>query len=104
MGTYEAPSRRSGSRRAASGSTPRRRGPTTPRTASWPARRWPRSPRLLDDLPPGQRRVVVLRDFEGLSSADVCALLEISEANQRVLLHRGRSRIRNMLEPELGEA
>jgi RNA polymerase sigma-70 factor (ECF subfamily) len=59
---------------------------------------------LLDDLPPSQRRVVVLRDFEGLGSAEVCALLEISEANQRVLLHRGRSRIRNMLESEIGEA
>jgi RNA polymerase sigma-70 factor (ECF subfamily) len=59
---------------------------------------------LLDELPPSQRRVVVLRDFEGLAAAEVCALLEISEANQRVLLHRGRSRIRNMLEPEMGKA
>ena len=59
---------------------------------------------LLGELPASQRRVVVLRDFDGLSAADVCELLEISEANQRVLLHRGRSRIRNMLEPEIGEA
>jgi RNA polymerase sigma-70 factor (ECF subfamily) len=41
---------------------------------------------------------VALRDVEGLSSDEVCDVLEISEANQRVLLHRGRSAIRNQLE------
>ncbi len=54
-------------------------------------------------LPDRQRQVVVMRDFEGLPAPDVCALLGISEANQRVLLHRGRSRLRNMLERELGK-
>ena len=44
-----------------------------------------------------------MRDFEGLPATEVCALLGISEANQRVLLHRGRSRLRNMLEHELGK-
>jgi RNA polymerase sigma-70 factor (ECF subfamily) len=55
-------------------------------------------------LPPRQREVVLLRDVEGLSSADVCQVLTISEANQRVLLHRGRSRLRQVLETELGGA
>jgi RNA polymerase sigma-70 factor (ECF subfamily) len=55
----------------------------------------------LDDLPPRQREVVVLRDVEGLASADVCQLLGLTEANQRVLLHRGRSRLRSVLETEL---
>jgi RNA polymerase sigma-70 factor, ECF subfamily len=58
----------------------------------------------IDDLPPRQREIVVLRDVEGLSSADVCSVLEISEANQRVLLHRGRSRLRQALEDEFREA
>jgi RNA polymerase sigma-70 factor (ECF subfamily) len=56
----------------------------------------------LDGLPPRQREVVLLRDIEGLSSAEACSVLEISEANQRVLLHRGRSRLRQLLESELG--
>ena len=56
----------------------------------------------LDGLPSRQREVVVLRDVEGLSSAEVCEVLAISEANQRVLLHRGRSKLRQVLESELG--
>jgi RNA polymerase sigma-70 factor (ECF subfamily) len=55
-------------------------------------------------LPPRQREVVLLRDVEGLSSTEVCGVLSISEANQRVLLHRGRSRLRQLLESELGGA
>lgn len=53
-------------------------------------------------LSENQRRVFVLRDIEGWSSAEVCDLLELSEVNQRVLLHRARSRIRGALEDELG--
>lgn len=56
------------------------------------------------DLPARQREVVTLRDIEGMSSDEVCRVLEISEANQRVLLHRGRSRLRQVLESEFGEA
>ena len=52
----------------------------------------------LDGLPPRQRLVVTLRDVEGLSSEEVRELLELSEANQRVLLHRGRSHLRQALE------
>jgi RNA polymerase sigma-70 factor (ECF subfamily) len=58
----------------------------------------------LGDLPGRQREVVTLRDIEGLSSQEVCSVLEITEANQRVLLHRGRSRLRQLLESEFGWA
>jgi RNA polymerase sigma-70 factor, ECF subfamily len=54
----------------------------------------------LDDLPPRQREVVVLRDIEGLSSGEVCGVLGISNGNQRILLHRGRTRLREILEAE----
>jgi RNA polymerase sigma-70 factor (ECF subfamily) len=53
------------------------------------------------ELPPGQRAVVTLRDVEGLSSAEVCTVLDITEGNQRVLLHRARTRIRAALEQEV---
>ena len=53
-------------------------------------------------LPGRQREVVLLRDVEGMSSAEVCQVLAISEANQRVLLHRGRGKLRQFLETELG--
>ena len=56
----------------------------------------------IDDLPDRQRRVVTLRDIEGLSSEEVCSVLEISESNQRVLLHRGRSRLRQAIETGFG--
>lgn len=48
----------------------------------------------IEDLPPRQRRVVTLRDVDGLSAEEVCAVLSISDANQRVLLHRGRAHVR----------
>lgn len=57
---------------------------------------------LAAQLSEHQRRVFVLRDVEGYTSAEVCELLELSEVNQRVLLHRARSRIRAALERELG--
>jgi len=44
-----------------------------------------------------------MRDVEGVSSREVCSLLEISEANQRVLLHRSRSKVRRALERYLEE-
>jgi RNA polymerase sigma-70 factor (ECF subfamily) len=56
------------------------------------------------DLPARQREVVTLRDLEGLGSGEVCGVLEISEANRRVLLHRGRSKLRAVLETEFGRA
>jgi RNA polymerase sigma-70 factor (ECF subfamily) len=52
----------------------------------------------LSQLPDRQRLVVALRDVDGLSSAEVCGLLKLSRENERVLLHRGRSRLRHALE------
>jgi RNA polymerase sigma-70 factor, ECF subfamily len=59
--------------------------------------------RTIDHLPDSQRVVVTLRDVEGLTSSDVCQLLDITEANQRVLLHRGRNRIRAALDDRVLE-
>jgi RNA polymerase sigma-70 factor (ECF subfamily) len=59
--------------------------------------------RELDTLPERQRVVVTMRDMLGLDSAEVCELLEISVANQRVLLHRGRAAVRQALEDYLRE-
>jgi RNA polymerase sigma-70 factor, ECF subfamily len=50
------------------------------------------------DLPAAQQTVIRMRDVEGYSAEEVCAALEVSEANQRVLLHRARSRVRAALE------
>jgi RNA polymerase sigma-70 factor, ECF subfamily len=55
-------------------------------------------------LPERQRLIVVLRDIEGLSADEACELLALSQENQRVLLHRGRSRLRAFLEEYLGGA
>jgi RNA polymerase sigma-70 factor (ECF subfamily) len=49
-------------------------------------------------LPAAQREALVLRDLEGLTSAEVCNILSITDTNQRVLLHRARSRVRAALE------
>ena len=43
-----------------------------------------------------------MRDIQGCEPEDVCSVLEISEGNQRVLLHRARSRVRAKLEEHLG--
>ena len=52
-------------------------------------------------LPDTQQQVVTLRDVEGLSAPEVCRILELTEGNQRVLLHRGRARVRAILEKEV---
>jgi RNA polymerase sigma-70 factor (ECF subfamily) len=52
----------------------------------------------LTELPARQRAVVALRDLDGHSADEVCDLLGISGGNQRVLLHRGRSVVREHLE------
>jgi RNA polymerase sigma-70 factor (ECF subfamily) len=90
------------------------RGPDDQYHDGWmrPLKIWTRSPeeRLVADeqfncltdamnrLPVGQQEVFRLRDVEGWSSDEVCEILDISEGNQRVLLHRARSRIRRALE------
>lgn len=89
-------------------------GPREPGAGSWkePPTSFPDSPEgsvlaaelrdvaqcELDKLPERQRTVVTLRDILGFDSAEVCGLLDISVANQRVLLHRGRAAIRQVLE------
>lgn len=52
----------------------------------------------IQSLPDMQRQVMTLRDIEGLSSKEICNILDLSETNQRVLLHRARSRVRQELE------
>ena len=85
-------------------------------TGHWftPPRAWPEE-RLLSDetrsvirtaidgLPPGQRAVISLRDVEGWSADEVRNALELSETNQRVLLHRARAKVRRALERYFAE-
>jgi RNA polymerase sigma-70 factor (ECF subfamily) len=61
----------------------------------------PRLGAAIEQLPEAQRLVVTLRDVEGLSSTDVCDVLSITEANQRVLLHRGRNKLRSIFDSYL---
>jgi RNA polymerase sigma-70 factor (ECF subfamily) len=58
--------------------------------------------RAIDELPESQRAVITMRDVEGLPSEEVAAALEISEGNERVLLHRARSKVRRAIERHLG--
>jgi RNA polymerase sigma-70 factor, ECF subfamily len=57
----------------------------------------------LGALPPRQREVVLLRDVEGLSSAEACAVLGLRAGNLRILLHRGRASLREVLASEMRE-
>src|SRR4029077_4024087 len=57
--------------------------------------------RAIAALPLTQRLTITMRDVEGLSSSETCAALDVSEGNQRVLLHRARSRVRAALEDYL---
>jgi RNA polymerase sigma-70 factor (ECF subfamily) len=54
------------------------------------------------ELPPVQRQVITLRDVQGWDSEEICNALGISESNCRVLLHRARSRVRQVMEDYLG--
>jgi RNA polymerase sigma-70 factor (ECF subfamily) len=91
------------------------RGPDDPRwPGHWasPPQAWPEDRVLAHEtreklaeaielLPPSQRAVISLRDLEGWSPEEVCNALSISETNQRVLLHRARSKVRKVLEEYL---
>ncbi|MEW6683351.1 MAG: sigma-70 family RNA polymerase sigma factor [Nitrospirota bacterium] len=57
--------------------------------------------KAIEALPPNQRQIILLRDVEGLDAKETCSLLEIGETNQRVLLHRARSKVRRALEQYL---
>jgi RNA polymerase sigma-70 factor (ECF subfamily) len=52
----------------------------------------------IEQLPPAQRAVIAMRDIQGCEADEVCALLAITGGNQRVLLHRARSKVRSALE------
>lgn len=56
------------------------------------------------DLPEPQRLVITLRDVEGLEAEEICNLLGVTVSNQRVLLHRARSRVRQALETYMAGA
>ncbi len=60
--------------------------------------------RALEELPPSQRAVVTLRDIEELDAGEVSSALHIARGNQRVLLHRGRSKLRQALAEHLRAA
>jgi RNA polymerase sigma-70 factor (ECF subfamily) len=64
---------------------------------------WDHVMEAIERLPSGQRAVITLRDMEGCEAEDVCALLEISPENQRVLLHRARGRVRQAIDGVTGE-
>jgi RNA polymerase sigma-70 factor (ECF subfamily) len=53
---------------------------------------------IIETLPPAQREVLTLRDVDGWTSVEVCNALGLTETNQRVLLHRGRAKVRRALE------
>ncbi len=60
--------------------------------------------RVVDGLSPDQRAVITLRDLVGMPAEEVCELLELTDGNQRVLLHRARARVRAALTPLVGVA
>lgn len=57
----------------------------------------------LEDMPEAQRRVVLLRDVEGMAAEEACNILGVSGTNERVLLHRGRATVRRALDAYLKE-
>ena len=77
--------------------------------SSWPAERLEAKEtreliaRTIAELPPQQREVITLRDIEGFSAEETCNALGLTETNQRVLLHRARSRVRRALERYLDQ-
>jgi RNA polymerase sigma-70 factor (ECF subfamily) len=63
---------------------------------------WDHVQAVIERLPEGQRAVLVLRDMEGQTAEEACSLLNISAENQRVLLHRARSRVRAAVDVLIG--
>ncbi|NJO35462.1 MAG: RNA polymerase sigma factor, partial [Rhodospirillales bacterium] len=59
---------------------------------------------IVDKLPPMQRAVITLQDIEDQDASVVCTLLQLTDANRRVLLHRARSKVRDELEAILGRS
>ena len=89
--------------------------PTLPRHWAAPPASWEGTPEArlmsretlarigtaIEELPPSQREVIRLRDVLGWTSAEVCNALDITDTNQRVLLHRARTKVRRALEDYL---
>jgi RNA polymerase sigma-70 factor (ECF subfamily) len=59
---------------------------------------WAHLASAIDDLPPAQRAVIIMRDVEGHDSEETCHILGVSDVNQRVLLHRARAKLRQIVE------
>jgi RNA polymerase sigma-70 factor (ECF subfamily) len=92
--------------------------PRAPHAWATPPRSWARLPEerleasetidcirmAIADLPDAQRTVIALRDIDGWTAMEVCDALEITDANQRVLLHRARSKVRLACEAQLEAA
>jgi RNA polymerase sigma-70 factor (ECF subfamily) len=84
-------------------STPPNRWDEVPETRLQSQETLERIRTAIDSLPANYREVITLRDIEGWSSPQVCNALGLSETNQRVLLHRARSRVRRALESYLDD-
>jgi RNA polymerase sigma-70 factor (ECF subfamily) len=78
---------------------PQRSAPGSPEQHALAGETWQLITRALAALPRRQREIVILRDVGGWTSEEVCAALAITPGNQRVLLHRGRSQLRELLHP-----
>src|ERR1044072_550592 len=84
-------------------------GHSAPKPEAWPEDRLLAAEtlavvgRAIEGLPPAQRAVISLRDLEGWSAEEARNALGVSETNQRVLLHRARSKVRQALEHYLSE-
>lgn len=59
---------------------------------------WQHVRQMIDGLPPAQKAVLIMRDVEGIEATEACRILEITAENQRLLLHRARTRIRSEIE------
>ena len=64
---------------------------------------WQHVEAVIEQLPPNQKAVLILRDIEGRSAEDACEVLDVSAENQRVLLHRARARVRRRIDALLAE-
>ena len=89
---------RRASTRAARGRTRRRRSPSSSSSHLDDAPVAEAIHAAVRDLPEPQQAVVTLRDVQGLSTYEVSALLGLTEGNVRVILHRGRAKVREALE------
>ena len=64
---------------------------------------WRHVESVIEQLPPNQKAVLILRDIEGRSAEDACTILDVTAENQRVLLHRARARVRRRIDALLAE-